>query len=266
MSNSEKTEYGDSPEISDKGNSFLIAGVAFGVALVAFIFLAISTWNTDGFWPAMLSGILALASILVTLGIAHQQSIDAKRDSDILENVHALMIDVAERRADRDYEPEAHAHYETEALPGANSIAPATESPTLDTKSEEPTPQVKAEFRAALESAEAKLDLQQLEWQKKPTNALSSANAGWIVSSPDSDERWFVRRANGITARRAMPKSYFSALENNGIGLGQIRTEFQAKDHPLAAWYARTYSGNLWKVSQSNRFPGRKPSANRVSE
>lgn len=266
MSNLGKPEEEDSPEINQEGNSYLIAGIAFGVALAAFIFLAILTWGTDDFWPVALSGILALAAIVVTLGIARQQSIDAKRDSNILENVHALMFDMAERRADRDYELEAPSHYHTGPIPEENSSAPTTDSRSTPTGPEEPAAHVKAEFRDALESKGAGLDLDQLEWWKKPANILSSPNPGWIVSSPDSDERWFVRRANGITARRAMPKSYFSALANEGLGLDQIRTEFQVKDHPLAAWYARTYSGQLWKISQSNRFPDRKPTATRVNE
>lgn len=51
-----------------------------------------------------------------------------------------------------------------------------------------------------------------------------------------------------------MPRNFLNALkEESSIESPEIELDYQLKDHGLAAWYARTYDGALWKVHQSNR-------------
>lgn len=108
----------------------------------------------------------------------------------------------------------------------------------------------------ALQERGAKLTFEDLRWRRKIPSQPMTGNHGWFVESNSAKdgERWFVRKARGLTVRKAMPRDFLEAWEKEtGLAPSEIKLDFQLTDHGLAAWYARTYSDVLWKVSRSNR-------------
>ncbi|WP_459277266.1 hypothetical protein [Arthrobacter sp. TMS1-12-1] len=88
-------------------------------------------------------------------------------------------------------------------------------------------------------------------WRRKQPEPSLPGNHGWFVetSDPTTPGRWYVRNARGLTVRRAMPRDFLEALEQRkSVDPRTIKLDFQLKEHGLAAWYARTYNGDLWKV------------------
>lgn len=121
-------------------------------------------------------------------------------------------------------------------------------------------PGYKAEAIAALKRAGADLDFEELHWEQKIPESAKPGNYGWFVHSKagTSVARWFVRKANGISVRRAMPQDFMDALcEREGISPRSIQHDFQMKRHGNASWYARTYSGKLYRVWRANRSGGK---------
>lgn len=213
----------------------LISGVAFGAATIVTACLGLNV-------PAVVLGACgAVAAIGLTFIIAQRQDAETKGLQDVVEQMHQLLRDVAERDSAQDYTP-------------ALTATPAAEAPLDDI-----APSYREEAIEALRAHGANLDFDHLLWrQKKPMRDLRG-NHGWFVETEGNpaDGRWFVRKARGMTVRKAMPRELLESLEGKAqLDPREIKLDFQTKEHGLAAWYARTYSGDLWKVWRSNRKPG----------
>ena len=51
-----------------------------------------------------------------------------------------------------------------------------------------------------------------------------------------------------------MPREFLDTLEKEApLDPRGIKLDFQLKEHGNAAWYARTYGGDLWKVWRASR-------------
>jgi hypothetical protein len=168
------------------------------------------------------------------------------RVKDLLEGVEPTIRRMAERDSAEDYDPDASDDEPTEAR----------QKPTYE-----------AEAIHLLRVKGADLDFDNLEWKPKMADPPLPGNHGWFVESPNKSARWFVRRARGMTVRKAMPRDFLRKLEQDkGIPPQSIALDFQLKQHGLAAWYARTYSGDLYKVAKSNSVPGTPIRAEKVVE
>lgn len=201
----------------------------------------------------MLGAVAAGFAICLTYIIAQKQGEESSRLSDVLDEVKQLVEEtgtlirrMAERDSAEDYD-----------------LGAVDEEP----QDEHATPSYKAEAIEKLKAKGADLDFDKLEWKRKVSNSPLRGNHGWFVESPKSTARWFVRRARGMTVRKAMPRDYLEKLEQDtGLSPRSIALDFQLKQHGLAAWYARTYTGDLFKVVRSNRVPGKPIRTEKVVE
>jgi low affinity Fe/Cu permease len=209
----------------------LVVGVILGV-LTGILALLPST----GTWPVVLGAGAAIAAIVLTFTIAVQQNADTA-------DLNRILVAIEEQTAVRAYDPD------TIALPD--------DAPAAGMNGESVNaPSYADEAVKALRENKAHLNFDNLRWRQKVPSRPTTGNHGWFVESePGGDsERWFVRKANGLTVRKAMPRNFLDALERQAnLDPREIKHDFQLSNHGLAAWYARTYSGALWKVSRSNR-------------
>lgn len=103
----------------------------------------------------------------------------------------------------------------------------------------------------ALNARGAKLERDDVVWKRKIPFPPRPGNHGWFVeaASGNASGRWYVRKARGLTTRKAMPRDFLDALEKEqGVDPQTIVLDFQLKEHGLASWYARTSDGKLWRV------------------
>ncbi|NUT72361.1 hypothetical protein [Pseudarthrobacter sp. C4D7] len=229
----------------------LLIGILAGVATAVAIFYDATTLTV------VLGTLIAVAAIVLTFIIALNQNADtddlltlvqASRDlgektNQVLADVQSVLLKVEEQTATRDY---------------SQASQPMAEgSPSEEEELEDLTavPAYADEAVAQLRSRKANLNFDDLIWRPKSTYPVTRGNHGWFVESESGNgERWFVRKANGLTVRKAMPREFLDTLEEKApLDPREIKHDFQLTDHGLAAWYARTYSGDLWKVSKSNR-------------
>ncbi|WP_162621971.1 hypothetical protein [Microbacterium suaedae] len=188
---------------------------------------------------AALGAITAVIAIWLTFMIAGRQDAEAAVLKEIVQRSEEMIREIKEQSSEQDYE------------------GPASEA---DDEDELPTPTGGPSYRdeaiEALRAHHAPLDFDGLEWRAKEPLPALPGNHGWFVESPGlpSAGRWFVRKARGMTVRKAMPRDFLEALEQEApIDPRRIKLDFQIKEHGLAAWYARTYGGELWKVWRANR-------------
>lgn len=206
--------------------------------------------------PSALGAIAAIAAIILTFIIAQQQN-HASAQS------HSILLQLKEQKADRDYQETntEDSSAEGKESPEFHTTPHNSEADEQHSSSESNSvPTYLDEAISRLQERKANLDFDNLRWRRKIPSPALRGHHGWFVesNSGDNKERWFVRKANGVTARRAMPRDFLDALEEQaGIDPKTIRLDFQDSDHALASWYARTYSDDLWKVSRSNRNPSR---------
>lgn len=237
---------------------FLVAGVLLGIAS------GVLALNPDsGSAPVVLGAGAAIMAICLTFIIALKQNADTddlrqlstkthnlggathvlgEKTNQVLVDIQSVLFKIEEQTADRAYSPTA------EPLPEGVDIVAGSED-VLD------KPSYAHEVIDALRERKANLDFDNLLWRRKIPSSAMTGNHGWFVeSNSGGNERWFVRKANGITVRKAMPRDFLEALEEKAaLDPREIKHDFQLTDHGLAAWYARTYSDVLWKVSRSNR-------------
>lgn len=180
----------------------------------------------DGVDVAVKSANAAVQSINATVGEVQ----------DLLERSAKLIVELAERESSRDYEVA-----DEDSVDG-------------DEPKDAIAPLYAKEAISALQAIGAKLDYKNLRWQQKRPVEQAPGNRGWFVESPGDNSRWFVRKARGMTVRKAMPRDHLDRLAMD-LDPREIRHDFQLKEHGLAAWYARTYEGDLWRVGRSNRNP-----------
>lgn len=223
-----------------------VAGSVFGVALVAAILGSSMAFAGVNDWAYLFATILGVLAIAITVYIAIIQAIESAKDREILEDLHRVERMQERSQAEFDY--------------GANGALPAGDSSgELEAGGggqgrAMPDLEFQEQARVVLRSKGAKLDLDNLQWLRKGPSTPTRGNHGWYVTSEGVNERWFLRRANGMTARRALPKDYLEAfVRETELTLDDIRLDFQEKDHGLAAWFVETYSGQTWKISRSNR-------------
>lgn len=186
--------------------------------------------------PIVLGALAAIAAIVLTFTIALQQNADTA-------DLNLILIKIEEQTAASAYgatTPELPEGSKVDAGSGGSAKMPSYADEAIK----------------ALHERKAHLNFDNLRWRQKVPVEPMTGNHGWFVeSNSDGDgERWFVRKANGLTARKAMPRNFLEALETPAnIDPREIKHDFQLSSHGLAAWYARTYSDVLWKVSRSNR-------------
>lgn len=186
--------------------------------------------------PVVFGAGAAIAAIVLTFTIALQQNADTA-------DLNLILIKIEEQTAVRAYE---------------SNTPPLSEDSHVDAGNGElaKMPSYADEAIEALRERKAHLNFDNLRWRQKVPSEPMTGNHGWFVeSNADGDgERWFVRKANGLTVRKAMPRNFLEALESQAnLDPRDIKHDFQLSNHGLAAWYARTYSDVLWKVSRSNR-------------
>lgn len=231
----------------------LIIGIAAGAATIG-----VALIQRDAEWMVILGTLTAVAAIVLTFIIALNQNADTddlrelvessralgEKTNQVLVDVHSVLLKVEEQTATRDYGQSAQSVSEDslgeEEVPDGAGAAPTYADEAI----------------AQLRSQKANLDFDNLLWRPKTTVPPTRGNHGWFVESQfrGNGERWFVRKANGLTVRKAMPREFLEMLEAEApLDPREIKHDFQLRDHGLAAWYARTYSGELWKVSRSNR-------------
>lgn len=210
----------------------LVAGALAGTATV------IVAFTGPNALAVALGALTAVIALWLTFNIAHRQDKESKGLGEIVRQVHELVRDIAERDSAQDYE--------------ASPTTPAAQETDTDPE----VPSYADEAIVALRAHGADLDFNHLVWRpKKPLPELPG-NHGWFVESGGDAPggRWFVRKARGMTVRKAMPREFLDALEQEApLEPRAIKLDFQTKEHGLAAWYARTYDGALWKVWRSNR-------------
>ncbi|WP_144671584.1 hypothetical protein [Arthrobacter sp. U41] len=211
--------------------SLLVAGVFLGGASGVLALIP-----GMGSLPVILGAGAAIAAIVLTFTIAYQQNADT-------DNLRRILVKIEEQTATQDY---------------GSSTPSLPEDSDADTSQEESLelPSYAEEAVRALRERGAKLTLDDLRWRRKITPQPMTGNHGWFVESNSArdGERWFVRKARGLTVRKAMPRDFLEAWEEQtGLAPSEIKLDFQLTDHGLAAWYVRTYSDVLWKVSRSNR-------------
>lgn len=206
-----------------------------------------------GFWSSLAAGeqwvaaaaaaLTAVFAIALTYVIAVRQNRDTAKLEDIVRQVHELLLGQKELNAQSEYGSDEESEGSSPGASGAGGLG--SEHPGFAD-----------EAIALLRARGAKLDFENLVWKRKQRLESGRGSLGWFVESPEmaNTERWFVRKANGITVRKAMPRNLLDGLEVQApLDPREIRHDFQLKSHGLGAWYARTYSGDLWKVWQPNR-------------
>lgn len=233
--------------------ALLIIGILAGIATVVVAIIS------DQTTLAVIFGALsAVAAIALTFIIARNQNADTgdllllvassrdlgEKTNQVLEDVQRVLLKVEEQTATRDYSQ------------APQPVAEDSQNDEEDLEDSSAEPAYADEAVAQLRNRKANLNFENLIWRSKTTIPATRGNHGWFVESASGGggERWFVRKANGLTVRKAMPREFLDMLEQKApLDPREIKHDFQLTDHGLAAWYARTYSGDLWKVSKSNR-------------
>lgn len=210
----------------------LSGGVVLGIA-AGLLALMPST----GVAPIVSAAGAAVAAIILTFIIALRQNVQT-------DELLKLLRKVEEQTAATQY--------------GATVVqGDALDMPALaEGSTQADMPAYADEVIAALRERDANLNFDDLRWRRKIPIPTMAGHYGWFVESASggNNERWFVRKAHGLTVRKAMPRDFLEALEKDGdLNPQHIKLDYQQSNHGLAAWYARTYSDYLWKVSRSNR-------------
>lgn len=239
----------------------LVLGVALFVAAVV---LALAP---NAVVAVIVGAASALVGIILTYVIARDQDRQSDELSSVVSNtdavvarVETVLLELREQASARDY-------IEADDVEDPEDSLVA---PSRDGEQAEPDgPWWREEALERLRVLGAGLDENDLRWRKRTSIPRLGRNQGWFVESPGKPKagRWFVRKANGMNARKAMPRDHLEALEQQAsLDPREIQLDFQLKDHGLAAWYARTYSGDLWKVTRSNRSHPRELRAEKMEE
>lgn len=211
----------------------LILGILAGAAT------AITGFTTPGPLSVALGAATAVIAIWLTFLIASRQA-DESSDlqatvssvDEAVSQMRTLLIAMAEQQSAQQYDPPEE---EEEPEPQSDAGRPDYSDAVIE--------KLRADgFPITQESA---------GWRRKLPLPLQPGNHGWFVEStdPGTPGRWYVRNARGLTVRKAMPREFLDELEKQkSVDPRTIKLDFQLKEHGLAAWYARTYSGDLWKV------------------
>lgn len=206
-----------------------------------------------------LGGLTSAVAIVLTFVIAHRQADETaeltatvvKIDSAVEQlgeandRLYGLTLDIAERASAEGY-----------GVADENAADEELTEEEVSDASNEPT--YAAEALERLRAIGSKLTRETARWRQKIPEPAIRGNHGWFVESaaPAPSERWYVRKGRYWNVRKAMPREFLEALEKQrGVDPKTIKLDFQLKEHGLAAWYARTYDDNLWRVSRSNRNP-----------
>ena len=208
---------------------------------------------------AALGAATAVIAIWLTFIIARRQDAEAGTLKNVVLQVRTAVTGV-DRAVERMHELLKQSSQMIREMAERDS-AHDYEDPVLESSVEAPAadasaPQYRDEAIAALRASGAPLNFDALEWRAKEPLPPRPGNYGWFVESPGSPSggRWFVRKARGMTVRKAMPREFLNVLEKEApLNPREIKLDYQIKEHGLAAWYARTYSGALWKVWLPNR-------------
>ncbi|MBD8139867.1 hypothetical protein IFT36_04825 [Frigoribacterium sp. CFBP 13605] len=277
MSTGEEVQEQDSREHDDASAtqepqkpSWLPAGLLV-VGILLFVVTVVAIACKAAVAALVFGASSAVVGIALTFVIAHNQNKQSNElskvvtdTSEVVQNVEKVLIELREQASARVYvEPEdaGDAAGAPDAADSDDAGIDGTEAPT--------GPWWAPEALERLRAVGASLDETDLLWRKRTSIPPMRGNQGWFVESPSKPKagRWFVRKAHGMDARKAMPREYLEALEAQGpLDPRQIRLDFQLKNHGLAAWYARTYDGDLWKVSRSNRSADGEIHAEKVNE
>ncbi|WP_104088580.1 hypothetical protein [Arthrobacter sp. GMC3] len=204
----------------------------------------------------------AVAAIILTFTIAVRQNADT-------DSLRLILRQVEEQTAKEDYDPvRDQEEFTNESdqdgelagaaralTEGSDRVNDPVEAANAESAPAGAKPAYADEVVEALRELNAKLNFDDLRWRRKIPSPPMRGHHGWFVESNSNGnyERWFVRRANGLTVRKAMPRDFLEALEREGVDPRVIKHDFQLTNHGLASWYARTYSGALWKVARGNR-------------
>ena len=211
---------------------FVAVVAAMGVILA----ICAAAFASNVVWGPVFGSAVAAVTIVMTVVIWCEQKLESARS-------HKLLIAVKEQTSRKDY-----------GVDGEMGVV-SSESQSTARK-----PSYEAEVIDALKNAGVDLKPEELQWDRKIPESGKPGNYGWFVRSSDKNSvaRWFVRKANGISVRKAMPQDFLDALrEREGISPKSIQNDFQVKNHGLASWYARTYSGKLYRVWRANRSGGK---------
>lgn len=223
--------------IFTSGASAVVAGTGAGAAVMAICLTFRIALNQN----ADTSDLRKLGKATHDLG-GHTNTL-GETTNQVLIDIQSVLFKIEEQTANQAYDPIGET-----PLDGQN--------PNTAQEDSSDKPSYADEVIETLQTRKANLDFNDLMWRRKTTDPATTGNHGWFVesSSRGESERWFVRKANGLTVRKAMPRHFLEALEEKAdLDPRQIKHDFQLSNHGLAAWYARTYSDELWKVSRSNR-------------
>lgn len=242
-------------------NPKLILGVGLtGISgTAATSYLDAPQWAT----PAS-AGAASAAALILTYVIAQKQSEETNKLADMVSQVRELSTrtgksvnELEDISANTRNLLKAYLEADAEAAYGSASESPdesATDESLDGSNANSEAPGYKDEAIESLRNNGANLDFNNLRWKQKVKLENSRGNLGWFVETPNRNERWFVRKAKTLTARKAMPRHFLNELDTqHNVKPPEIRHDYQLKDHGLAAWYARTYDGKLWKVWKPNR-------------
>jgi len=252
---------------------WLVLGLLAGAVTAALAFTSPPPWAT------LFGAVTAIIAIVLTYLIAKRQDTESSKLSRVVSRVDGTVerVDEAVRRVD---ETVGRVDNAVGKIDGAvvdirelvgqsteilRELAERDSAQDYDAVLLEPTdpvstasearPSYEEEAIEGLRAKRAQLDYENLRWQaKKPKPALPG-NHGWFVESPESPNsgRWFVRKAKGMTVRKAMPREFLDALvREQQLDPQAIALDYQLKGHALAAWYARTYDGALYRVWRPN--------------
>jgi len=268
------------------GEPWLLASVGGIVAVGAAVLALVSLAD----WATALGAVAAVFAIALTYLIARRQGKESERlegtvvsVENLAEDTHVvvtgirklqeeakvqqaellelqkqssdLLREVAERASAQDYEP----------------VLVEDEPTPSESESESAQPSAKPDWEEAaitrLKAKGADLDFGSLQWKRKMPKPPLPGNHGWFVESPGGNSRWFLRKARGMTVRKAMPRDFLDQLEREqAVDPRTIALDYQLSQHGLAAWYARTYAGDLYRVTRPNRSPGQPIRTERVDE
>lgn len=195
---------------------------------------------------ATVSGFLAAGfGLVLAFRISQIQDSQSQHLTEIVETSHGLLRQLAERDSEQDYGS-------VERDPEQDCGSVDGESPAGGNPNE---PSYAGEALSLIQAREGNVP-GNATWRRKTPNPQRPGNHGWFVEFDEDPKgrRWFTHRARGLSVRRAMPREFLDALENDeNLDPKTIALDFQTKEHGLGAWYARTYDGDLYKVSRSNR-------------
>ena len=106
----------------------------------------------------------------------------------------------------------------------------------------------------ALQRASARLDWEEIVWERKRPPGGGSGNFGWYVTDarPENRERWFVRAAHGIAVRRAIPRDQLEEWERRTRrSAREVKRDYrEASGRGSHAWFIETYRGEVWRTTK----------------